>query len=81
MLQSWHYHVPLKENWPHCTAFLMESPRGWYSLGPLAGNEPKPSIYIPLHLGSGFFLQEQNLLGLLAFTLPIHLALCVVCER
>lgn len=26
-------------------------------------------------------LQEQNFVGLLAFALPIHLVLCVVCER
>lgn len=35
----------------------------------------------PTALRKWVFLQEQNFMGLSAFPLPIHLPLCVVCER
>lgn len=35
--QSWHSCIPLKENWPSCTAFHMEGPRDQYYLSSSKG--------------------------------------------
>lgn len=77
--QSWHSHVPLKENWPSCTAFLMESPRDQCSLSSSKGAQTINQY--PTALRKWVSLKEEDLMGLFAFPLPIHLALCKLSER
>lgn len=80
VLQSWHSHVPLKENWPCCTAFLTESQSPVFSWS--AHWKWTQTIHqYPTAFRKRDVLQEQNFVGLLAFPLTIHLALCVVWER
>lgn len=65
MLQLWHSHVPLKANWPCCTARLMES----------SGDQCSPSRCkwtqtidrYPTAFRRWVSLKEQNSVGLLAF--------------
>lgn len=77
--QSWHSRVPLKENWPSCTAFLMESPRDQYSLSSSKG--ARTINQYPTAFRKWESLKEEDLIGLFAFPLRIHLALCKVSER
>lgn len=77
--QSWHSHVPLKENWPSCTLFLLESPRDQNSLSSSKGAQTINQY--PTAFRKWESLKEEDLIGLFAFPLPIHLALCKVSER
>lgn len=77
--QSWHSHIPFKENWLSCTAFLMESPRDQYSLSSSKGAQTINQY--PTAFEKWVSLKEEDLIALFAFPLPMHLALCKVSER
>lgn len=79
VLQLWHSHVPLKENWPCCTARLMEGPGDQCSLSRWKWTQTIGRY--PTAFRKRVSLKEQSSVGLLAFPLPTHVALCMVSER